>query len=393
MLPVSDVLASLDTVGAEASLQEAAPDRFGLVRTPRVVVWNVCPHCNQRCPHCYAAAVQRATPDTLTSGEALSLLDRLAEGGVRQLVLSGGEPLLREDLESLAARARELGMRVHLSSNGTRLSRTRAAALAEAGVEYVGVSLDGMAAFHDAWRGSPRGYERALRGLRYAMDAGMRTGVRITVTSDNAGQLFPLLEEAVGWGVDRFYVSHLLPSGRASELREAYLDRASRRALVERLFEWAEAAAMRGERTRLVTGGNDSDGPLLLLWVERRHGAERARRVERVLRARGGNSAGERILCVDHRGVVFPDQFWRTAPVGDLRSQSLREVLEHPLLVALRRRESMLRGRCRVCRFLPLCRGSHRERAEWAYGSRWAPDPACHLIENESNPSPASSGA
>ncbi len=393
MLPVSELLASTEAPGGAVSLRAATPDRFGPVAAPVVVVWNVCPHCNQRCPHCYAAAVQRPSPDTLGTEAALALVDRLAEGGVRQLVLSGGEPLLRADLERIARRASERGLRVHLSSNGTRLTYARARALAGAGVVYVGVSLDGRSAFHDAWRGSPRGFERAARGLEHARAAGMRTGVRITVTSRNAAEVFPLLEWAVRWGVDRFYVSHLLPSGRAGELSDSVLGLDARRLLMWRLFEWAERAVRRGVRTRLVTGGNDSDGPLLMLWAAVRLGRERSDRLAELLRARGGNSAGERILCVDHRGVVYPDQFWRTAPVGDLRRQSLSEVLRHPLLRALRGRERGLQGRCACCRFQDVCRGSHRERAEWAYGSRWAPDPACHLTEAECAPSRAGRGA
>ena len=383
MLPVSQLLgAALGSEGPGAAARRA-PDRFGQVRAPVVVVWNTCPHCNQRCPHCYAAAVARPTPDTLDTAAGKALLRKLAEGGVRQLILSGGEPLLRDDLEELAAHARHLGLRVHLSSNGTRLSDERARALAEAGVEYAGVSLDGLAAFNDRWRGSHRGFERAVRGLRAAQAAGMRTGVRITVTRHNAGQVMDLLEHVARLGVNRFYVSHLLPSGRAGQLDEVAQTVEERRALLHTLFAWAHAALERGVSTQLVTGGNDADGPLLLRWVEARFGERPAERLRTLLRMRGGNSAGERILCVDHTGRVFPDQFWRSAQVGDLRRQSLAEVLAHPLLAELRTRERRLQGRCGLCRYVALCRGSHRERAEAAHGARWAPDPACSLLDEE----------
>jgi radical SAM protein with 4Fe4S-binding SPASM domain len=105
--------------------------------------------------------------------------------------------------------------------------------------------------------------------------------------------------------------------------------------------------------------------------------------VRRLLFERGGNSAGERILAIDHRGRVHPDQFWRQAVLGDLRKGSFAESLTHPLRSQLRDRLHHLRGRCGACRYREMCRGSHRERALARHGDVWGEDPACVLTDAE----------
>jgi radical SAM protein with 4Fe4S-binding SPASM domain len=384
MLPVSDLIEVARRRVAGSELRSRAPSRFGDrgERAP-VVVWNVCMHCNMTCPHCYAAAVARPSPTDLDTDEALALIDDLAGCGVRVVIFSGGEPLLRRDLFELLVRARERGIAAQLSTNGVRIDAAVAERLASVGVAYVGVSIDGLAAFNDAYRGLPGGFEAALRGLYCAKRAGMRTGLRMTLTRRNVAQLPAMAEVARGAGADRFYVSHLLYSGRGFHVAADDLSRAQARAALESLFERAESLLVAGESLRVVTGSNDSDGVFLLRWIGERYGAKAAERVRRLLRQRGGNSAGERILNIDSRGRVHPDQFWRSAVLGDVRRQPFAAILEHPLREQLRRRLDHLTGRCGLCAHRSLCRGSHRERALARFRDPWAPDPACVMEDAE----------
>lgn len=315
-------------------------------------------------------------------------MENFADAGVRVLILSGGEPLLREDLVDLAAHARAVGLRPLLSTGGVLLDERMADALAAAGVSYVGVSLDGLAPFNDAYRGMTGAFERAASGLACAKTAGMAVGVRLTVTRRNATQVEPLLEWAVTRSVDRFYLSHLLYAGRGFKLTGEDLSPAESRALLRQLFEAAGRLMRDAATIRIVTGGNDSDGPYFLNWVRERYGHRAAERTEAVLRRRGGNSAGERILAIDHRGRVHPDQFFAAVVLGDVRRQPLAEILAHPLLDALRDRERFLQGRCGACAYKSICRGSHRERALARYGTLWAPDPACVMTDAEIGISP-----
>jgi radical SAM protein with 4Fe4S-binding SPASM domain len=384
MLPVSDLIEVARQRASGADLRADAPRRFGGSgdHAP-VMIWNVCMHCNMSCPHCYAAAVSKPSPGDLSREEALDLIDQMAACGVQVVIFSGGEPLLRGDVLELIRHARDVGISPQLSTNGSLIDVDMAARIAAAGVKYVGISIDGLEGFNDEYRGLEGGFELARAGLRNAKAAGMRTGLRMTLTSRNVHELDAMIEVAKANDVDRFYVSHLVYSGRGYHVSGDDLSRDAARAALERLFGRAEALLAEGTGPRIVTGSNDSDGPFLLRWIARRFGDEAVAPVRDLLLERGGNSAGERILNIDSSGRVHPDQFWRAALLGDVRKQRFAEILEHPMRAELRDRLDHLKGRCGVCSERALCRGSHRERALARYRDRWASDPACVMEDWE----------
>lgn len=384
MLPVSDLIEVARREISAASVGESAPERFSRRdQQAPVIVWNVCRHCDMSCPHCYAAAAYRPSPEDLTTVEAIALLDELAACSVRVVIFSGGEPMLRPDLLELVAHAAEIGIAPQLSSNGVHIDADAARKLAAAGVAYVGISIDGLRDLNDAYRGMQGGFDAALRGLTCAKAANMRTGLRMTLTARNADQIDAMLEIACAAEVDRFYVSHLLYSGRGARMVNEDLSRADTRELLEGLFAAADSLLEQRVGTRIVTGANDSDGPLLLRWIEDRYGRSAARPVHELLLGRGGNSAGEKLLNIDHKGRVHPDQFWRGETLGDVRRDSFESILKHPLRERLRSRAEYLTGRCGACTYQSLCRGSHRERAVARSGDIWSSDPACVLEDFE----------
>ncbi len=384
MLMVSDMLQACQGDAAAEAIVATQPLRFSARgHAPRVVVWNVCRHCNMTCPHCYAAASVEPSKYDLDTAAGKSLIDELAEAGVRVLVVSGGEPLLRTDVFELLSHAKVRGLIVNLSSNGVLIDDQVAEQLAAVGVSYVGVSIDGLAEFNDVYRGHADGFARATFALSAVRRAGMRAGMRITVSKLNIDAVVPLWRLACDLGIERFYVSHLVYAGRARSFASHDLSPREARSLLQQLFVLAEARVSRHELPRIVCGSNDSAGPLLLLWVAEHYGNAAARTVAALLLARGGNSAGDKLLAIDHRGRVHPDQFWRTRTLGQVGEQPFLEILRHPLLAELRERHLHLRGRCRDCAFVAVCRGSHRERAEAATSDMWEADPACVLSDEE----------
>jgi len=395
MLMVSDMLEIARGSVREERIRAKSPDRFApSLAAPSIVVWNVCQHCDLRCPHCYVSAGTRPSSSDLDTADAHRVIDDLADHGVKVIIFSGGEPLLRPDLFELLAHARSRGVAAQLSTSGIHVDAAIARKLAEHGIGYVGISIDGTREFNDEYRGLPGAFDRALAGVHHAHQAGLKTGVRMTLTRRNAPLLEGVLAAAEGAGADRFYVSHLVYAGRGLRLMGDDLRPTESRALLLRLFALAEARLDEGAAVRFVTGSNDSDGPLLLRWIEGRHGAEAHARVESLLRARGGNSAGEKLLAIDPRGRVHPDQFWQGMTLGQVPAQSIAEILAHPMRDELRTRESRLVGRCGGCRFKGMCRGSHRERALAASGQLWAEDPACVMTDDEvTYPGPASGGS
>jgi len=384
MLPVTDLIEIALGRSEIGDLSARAPRRFEAVtRNSPVVVWNICMHCNMHCPHCYAAAVAEPSPSDLTHAEGIDLLDQLADAGVRVVIFSGGEPLLRADVFELIAHAKRRGISPQLSTNGVLIDEAVARRLADAGIAYVGVSIDGIESFNDAYRDMRGGFAAALRGLHGAKAAGMKTGLRMTLSRRNFGQLEAMLDVARNASVDRFYVSHLVYSGRGYKVAHEDLSRSEQRSTLTWLFEVAASLIELDEETKIVTGSNDSDGVFLLHWIRDRYGEAAGEMVRELLLQRGGNSAGERILNIDSRGRVHPDQFWRAAVLGDIRKESFAKILEHPLREQLSRRLEYLTGRCGTCSEREICRGSHRERALAFHRDPWASDPACVMEDAE----------
>ncbi|MDE2180151.1 MAG: radical SAM protein, partial [candidate division NC10 bacterium] len=159
------------------SRQKGGPSLLSSAERP-VVIWNLTRRCNLHCLHCYSQSQDRAYADELTTDEGKRLIADLARYKIPVLILSGGDPLYREDLYMLADHARDLGLRCALSTNGTLIDAAVAKRLRLTGITYVGVSLDGVGPVHDRFRGMDGSFALALQGLRHCRDAGMKVGVR-----------------------------------------------------------------------------------------------------------------------------------------------------------------------------------------------------------------------
>ncbi len=355
-----------------------------------VVVWNCTRRCNLRCAHCYAASDAQAGTDELTTVEAKAFLDDLAAFGAAVVLLSGGEPLLRDDLFELLTHAAGRGLRCVLSTNGTNIDADAARRLAAAGVAYVGVSLDAATpALHDRFRGRDGAYAAALAGLRHAQAAGLRVGLRFTMTRDNLDEIDGVFDLLTREGIGRVCFYHLVPIGRGGSLQEVLVSPARQREAVERIFDRTREMQRAGQGVEVLTVGNHVDGPLAYLRLLR-DDPDRARRAYDLLRRNGGNRSGQAIACVGWDGSVHPDQFWRTQTLGNVRTTPFSQLWSQPkptgLLSQLRNRRPLLPSRCRRCRFLDTCNGNLRARAESAGNGPWGDDPGCYLRDDEIRP-------
>lgn len=348
-----------------------------------VVVWNATSACNLRCRHCYAS--QGTDRPQLTTKEGLELIDQLAAFGVPVLLFSGGEPLLRRDIFELASYAVKKGLRTVFSTNGTLIDETAARQFAELGVSYVGISLDGIPETHDAFRGVPGAYTAALRGIRLCRDLGVKVGLRVTLTRANRQQLPAIFDLMVRERIPRICLYHLVSTGRGAALASDDLTPTERRETVEAIIDLTRRHE--SHRLEVLTVDNHCDGPLLYLRLLREGRSEQAEQVLRLLRMNGGNSSGLGIASIGWDGTVYPDQFWRNKPLGKVPGTPFGELWGNPpegsLLRDLRNRREHLEGRCRRCRFLDICGGNFRARAEAATGNIWGEDPDCYLTDKE----------
>ncbi|NLX58716.1 MAG: radical SAM protein [Phycisphaerae bacterium] len=375
-----------DSPGRRHGGQGGSTPSDGRGRRP-VVVWNCTRRCNLRCIHCYAGSDAGRAPNELTGDEARRMLDDLAAFQVPALLMSGGEPLLREDLMDLARYARDRGIRPTLSTNGTLITTAVARDIQQAGFTYVGISLDGIGEVNDRFRGADGAFDKAVAGFRHLREVGQRVGLRLTLTRQTVRDLdaiFDFLEEE---GVDRACFYHLVYTGRAGTMADDDLPWTAARRALDTIFHRTRDFAARGLAKDILTVDSHVDGVYLYLSLL---GSDpvRAEEVRRLLAWNGGAAAstGVGIGCIDFVGDVHPDQFWSHYRLGNVRERPFSRIWSdsgEPLLAGLRDRLPRLKGRCRLCRFRDLCGGGSRVRAEFVFRDVWAPEPACYLSDDE----------
>ena len=360
--------------------------QFSVDKKP-IVVWNVSRRCNLRCVHCYSQSENQKYEGELNTAEAKQMIDNLADFGVPVLLFSGGEPFMRTDLFDLVQYTRNKGMRAVISTNGTLITDDSAKKFSDAGLSYVGVSLDGLKQVNDTFRGIDGAFERALEGIRSCKKAGINVGLRLTINKFNVQEIpgiFDLLEHEE---IPRICFYHLVYTGRAADMRESDLDFNTARSTLDMIIDRTADLHERGYKTEVLTVDNHADGIYLYLRMMREKSLK-APHVLELLEMNGGNNSGIAIACVSWDGSVYPDQFWRHYSVGNVRERSFGEIWnspDEPLLVKLRNRKELLTGRCGRCTWKTICNGNFRVRAEAIHKNTWAEDPACYLTEEEIN--------
>jgi len=363
------------------------PTPLGPRRDPPgpVVIWNLVRRCNLTCRHCYAISADVDFPGELSTAEIFNVMDDLKRFRVPVLILSGGEPLLHPDIFPISARAKRMGFYVGLSSNGTLINERNIAAIAAAGYDYVGISLDGIGATHDRFRRRQGAFDASLAALRLCHDHGIKTGLRFTLTRDNAADLPALLTLMRTEGIEKFYLSHLNYAGRGNKNRGDDAMHALTRAAMDLLFAAAWNDAEAGINREYVTGNNDADGVYLLLWAGEKI-PDKVPHLQEKLRQWGGNSSGVNVANIDNLGNVHPDTFWWHHTLGNVRQNPFSEIwtdLSDPLLAGLKARPRRIGGRCGACAHFAICGGNTRVRAHQISGDPWAEDPGCYLTDAE----------
>jgi 12,18-didecarboxysiroheme deacetylase len=350
-----------------------------------VVVWNCTRSCNLKCVHCYSQSQNVYYEGELSTEEGKRLIDAIADFGSPVILFSGGEPLMRKDLFELIRHATSRGLRAVISTNGTLITPEAASRLKEFNLSYVGVSLDGTEKVNDQFRGVVGAYSRAISGIRACQNAGLKVGLRFTITRRNVGEVPAIFRIISEEGIPRVCFYHLVYSGRGSALIDEALDHAQTRAAVDKIIDLTADLHRRGEPKEVLTVDNHADGVYVYLRLLREN-PERADEVLKLLRFNEGNSSGVGIGCVSWDGTVHPDQFWRHLSLGNVRDRNFGDIwmdTGNELLMRIKNKKQHVTGRCAKCKWLSICGGNFRVRAEAVTGNLWAPDPACYLTDEE----------
>ena len=208
-------------------------------------------------------------------------------------------------------------MRAVISTNGTLISKEKARELKSVGLSYVGISLDGLEAVHDHFRGVPGSFKKALEGIANCQAEGLKVGLRFTINKRNVAEIpgiFRLLEDLE---VPRACFYHLVYSGRGSELIKEDLDHAETRQVLDLIMDETRALFDKGKPKEILTVDNHADGPYV--WMRlKREDPKRAEEVFELLQYNEGNNSGRGIGCISWDGQVHADQFWRNHTFGNV---------------------------------------------------------------------------
>jgi 12,18-didecarboxysiroheme deacetylase len=350
-----------------------------------VVVWNVGQRCNLKCVHCYSQSKDIEYPGELNTKEAKAMLDGLAEYGAPVILFSGGEPLMRKDLMELITYAKDKGLRAVISTNGTLITEEKAEELKQFGLSYVGISLDGLKETNDKFRGIEGAFDDALQGIRNCLKLGIKVGLRFTINKRNAQDIPGIFELIEKEKIPRVCFYHLVYSGRGSRLMEEDLTHEETRNVVDLIIDKTKEAHERGHKIEVLTVDNHADGPYIYQRLLKED-PKRAAEVLELLEWNEGNSSGHGLACISWDGAVHADQFWREYTFGNVRERKFGEIWEdksNSLLTKLKDKKHHVKGRCSKCKWLDICGGNFRARAEAYYGDKWEPDPACYLTDEE----------
>ena len=178
---------------------------------------------------------------------------------------------------------------------------------------------------------------------------------------------------------------HLVDAGRGSGLVKEDLNAEETRRTLDLIIDRTRRLHDQGRPKEVLTVDNHADGPYLYLRMLRED-PERAKEVLELLKWNEGNNSGRGIGCVSWDGAVHADQFWRHYSFGNVKERPFSEIwmdTSNPFMRQLKEKKKHVKGRCADCRWLDICAGNFRVRAEAVSGDIWAPDPACYLTDEE----------
>ncbi len=346
---------------------------------PLLVIWEVTRACALACRHCRASAIDQRDPNELSLEEGCRLLDEVKELGTPIVVLSGGDPLQREDLEDLIAYGKSIGLRMGTIPAGTpRLSRERLASLQASGVDQVAFSIDAPnAADHDGFRQVPGSFDLTLQGARWAGELGIPLQINTVFHQGNRHQIRELCSLVQSLNIVFWEVFFLVPTGRGSELQGCSA------AEMEEIFAELYALNQSADFVIKVT-----EAQQYRRFVQQQEGRRSAHSPLREIGARRGHpgsigrssrvvNAGSGFCFIDHVGKICPSGFLPLER-GNVRQHRLADVYRSDELFVQLRDPLLLKGKCSRCEYKRDCGGS-RSRAWALSGDPFAEEPFCVL--------------
>jgi heme b synthase len=345
--------------------------------TPRLqlVAWELTGNCNLFCAHCRGAAGFGQDQDELSTEECFGLIDQILEVGQPIIILTGGEPLLRDDVLEIGRYAAGKGLTVVMGTNGTLLTEEMATRLKEVPVSRISISLDfPQAELQDRFRGQDGAFASAMAGIANARNAGIEVQINSTITSLNVSLLDELISLALDVGAVAFHPFLLVPTGRGKGLKSVELSPEQYEATLNWIYDRQQEL---GDRLFF----KPTDAPHYLRIVKRRQKTDKA---AGDIRQSGrhpagtitrGCLAGTGFAFISHQGKVKGCGYL-DIEAGDVRRQGFAEIWTNAPLFQELRNLGNLKGKCGICEYKRIC-GGCRARAYEATGDYLEAEPYC----------------
>ncbi|KYC37668.1 heme biosynthesis protein [Scytonema hofmannii PCC 7110] len=338
-------------------------------------VWEITLKCNLACSHCGSRA-GNARSEELSTEEALDLVRQMAEVGIKEVTLIGGEAFLRPDWLEIAKAISEAGMLCGMTTGGYGISLETAGKMKAAGIRTVSVSIDGLEETHDRLRGRKGSWKYAFKTMSHLREVGIAFGCNTQINRLSAPE-FPCIYECIrDAGARAWQIQLTVPMGNAADNADILLQPHELLDIYPMLARVARRAYQEG--VQLQAGNNIGY-----------YGPD-----ERLLRGRGsehefsfwqGCGAGLSTLGIEADGAIkgCPSLPTTAYTGGNIRERSLYDIIENSAELRLNlgagtpEGTKHLWGFCKTCEYAELCRGGCSWTAH-VFFDRRGNNPYCH---------------
>jgi AdoMet-dependent heme synthase len=339
----------------------------------RLVAWEITRNCNLECVHCRAAATKGPYTGELDTKSGFKLLDQMAELGEPIVILTGGEPLLRQDIFEIAKYGTKKNLRMVMAPNGTLITEKIAEKLIDSGIKRISISLDGASKeSHDVFRGVKGAFDGALSGIQHAKNAGIEFQINTTITKTNLDQIPAIQQLAIDLGAVAHHIFLLVPTGRGKYIIDQEITSTEYEETLNWFYDQKEKTPLQLKATcaphyyRILRQRAKEDGKTVTFQT---HGLDAVTR---------GCLGGTGFCFISHRGIVQPCGFL-DINCGDVTRKSFVEVWKDSKIFKHLRNFNELKGKCGVCEYKRVC-GGCRARAYEATGDYLAEEPLCSYL-------------
>jgi len=349
------------------------------VDAPKVIAWELTRRCMLKCKHCRGAAKDYDYSGEFSTDECKKVIDSISSFCKPILIMTGGEPMMRDDIFELSAYASSLGITPVLAPCGHLIDKKMAKKIKESGIRAISISLDGAdAESHDAFRGVAGAYERTMRGLRCAIDEGIPFQINTTVTRHNIEQLPAILQKAIDLGAKTFDLFFLVPTGRGKELLEQEISPKQQERALQWVWEQSRISPIRVKTTCAPHYARIQKQQLAM--VNSGGMGERIHPQADIGYVSGGCMGGKGFVFISHRGILQPCGFL-DLPCGDLRAgdYDFKRLYEESKVFQDLRNLEIYGGKCGECEYCDVC-GGCRARAYAHSGDYLAQEPGCSYV-------------